>query len=71
MTEIQLDKEITFNLPEGAYAAQLSGINTFNKQTAKGRQDWIRLLFDVTVPGMLELDCRAGERDHFSGPLMC
>lgn len=60
MIEVQLDKEITFDLPQGAYAAQLTGIKPFNKQAAKGKQDWIRLHFDVTVPGMKDFDCRAG-----------
>ena len=60
MIEVTLDKEITFNLPEGAYAAQLTGIKVFNKQAAKGKQDWVRLSFDVTIPSMPDLDCRAG-----------
>ena len=60
MLEVKLEREITFNLPEGAYAASISGIKQFNKQSAKGKQDWIRLSFDVAVPGMENLDCRAG-----------
>src|SRR6478735_11397079 len=60
MIAITLEKEITFDLPEGAHAAQLTGIKTFTKQTAKGKQDWLRLLFDVNVAGMENLECRAG-----------
>jgi hypothetical protein len=60
MLEVKLEREITFNLPEGAYAAQISGIKSFNKQSAKGKQDWIRLHFDVSVPSLPNLDCRAG-----------
>jgi hypothetical protein len=60
MIEVQLDKEVTFQLPEGDYAAQLTGIKPFNKQSGRGKQDWIRLLFEVTVPNMQNLDCRAG-----------
>ena len=60
MVNITLDKEVTFDLPAGTHAAQLSGIKPFNKQAAKGKQDWLRILFDVSVPGMRELDCRAG-----------
>jgi hypothetical protein len=60
MVNVMLDREVTFDLPEGSYAAQISGLKPFNKQAAKGKQDWIRIHFDVTVPGMQELDCRAG-----------
>ena len=60
MVNITLDKEITFELPEGTYLAELTNIKPFNKQTARGRQDWVRLLFEVDVPGMRDLECRAG-----------
>jgi hypothetical protein len=60
MVNVTLDKEVTFQLPEGDYAAQLTGLKPFNKQTAKGKQDWIRLLFSVTVLDKQDLDCRAG-----------
>ena len=60
MLNVTLEKEVTFQLPEGDYAAQLTGIKQFNKQSGRGNQDWVRLLFSVTVPGMQDLDCRAG-----------
>ena len=60
MVNITLDKEITFQIPEGNYAAELTQIKPFDRQTARGRQDWIRLLFGVEVPGMRDLECRAG-----------
>ena len=60
MIEITLDREITFDLPEGNYAARLQGIKPFTKQSGRGKQDWIRLLFEVSVSGMQDLDCRAG-----------
>ena len=60
MVTVTLDKEVTFDIKEGVYAAQISGIKQFNKQTGRGRQDWIRILFEVDVPGMQDLDCRAG-----------
>jgi hypothetical protein len=60
MINVILDREVTFDLPEGAYAAQISGIKPFNKQSARARQDWIRINFDVTVPSLINLDCRAG-----------
>ena len=60
MIEVTLEREVTFDLPEGDHAAQISGIKPFNKQAAKGKQDWIRILFDVCVTGMKNLDCRAG-----------
>ena len=60
MVNVTLDKEVTFDLPEGAYAAQITGLKPFNKQTARGKQDWIRILFGVTVLDKQDLDCRAG-----------
>lgn len=60
MLNIQLDREVTFELPEGTYAAQISGIKKFSKQSGRGRQEWIRILFNVNVPRLPELDCKAG-----------
>ena len=60
MVEVTLDKEVSFQLPEGDYAAQLTGIKSFTKQSGRGKQDWLRLLFEVNVPSMQDLDCRAG-----------
>jgi hypothetical protein len=60
MVNVQLEREISFDLPAGTHSAQLSSIKPFNKQSAKGKQDWIRLVWDVEVSGMGELDCRAG-----------
>ena len=60
MINILLDREITFDLPEGTYPAKLSDMKPFTKQSGKGKEDWLRLLFDVSIPGMEDLDCRAG-----------
>ena len=60
MINVTLDKEITFDLPQGCYVAELTNIKPFNKQTSRGRQDWIRLVFEVDVSGMRDLECRAG-----------
>ena len=60
MVNVTLDKEVTFDLPEGAYAGQITGLKPFNKQTARGKQDWIRILFSVAIPDKQDLDCRAG-----------
>ena len=59
MINIELDKEVTFDLPEGIYSATISNIKTFFKQTSKGRQDWIRITWEVVVPRKERLDCRA------------
>ena len=61
MIEVTLDKEVTFDLPEGEYPAQITGVRPFNKHTGKGKQDWVRILFEVEVPGMRDLECRAGK----------
>jgi len=60
MVNITLDREVTFDLPEGTYTAQITGIKPFIKQSARGRQDWIRLLFEAHIPELQDLDCRAG-----------
>jgi len=60
MLEYQLDKEITFDLPLGKYRATLIDVKPIHKQTAKGKQNWIRLIFEVQIKGMQDLDCRAG-----------
>jgi len=52
MIEINIPKETLFDLPEGCYKAQVSDIRQFIKQTSRGAQDWVRLLFDVQVPGL-------------------
>jgi hypothetical protein len=60
MINIELEKEITFDLPEGVFPATLTNARLFAKQTAKGKQDWIRLIWEVQVAGKERLDCRAG-----------
>jgi len=60
MLNIELEKEITFDLPIGVHTATLTQVKVFHKQAAKGKQDWIRLLWEVQVKGMERLDCRAG-----------
>lgn len=60
MLNIELEKEVTFELPEGVFEATLMDIRPFTKQTIKGKQDWIRLIFEVQIPGKERLDCRAG-----------
>jgi hypothetical protein len=57
---VELDREITFDLPAGIFASELSALKPFIKQTTKGKQDWIRFTWDITVPSMKDLDCRAG-----------
>jgi hypothetical protein len=60
MLQITLDKEVTFQLPEGEYKAQLTGLKPFTKQSGKGRQNWIKLHFQVQIPDKENFDCRAG-----------
>jgi hypothetical protein len=60
MFNITIDKEVTFDLPSGVHKATLTNVKPFYKQAAKGKQDWIRLLFEVDIQGMENLDCRAG-----------
>lgn len=60
MLEIEIPKEITFDLPEGNFAAKIDNVRVFPKQSAKGAEDWVRILFQVKVPGMEHLNTLAG-----------
>ena len=42
----------TFDLPAGFYEAELTSYKPTIKQTKKGPQKWVRLLFDVKIPEM-------------------
>jgi hypothetical protein len=61
MLIVDIPKEATFNLPEGRYVAKISSLKPSIKQAGLGSQNWIRILFDVHVPGLSErFDTRAG-----------
>jgi len=60
MLEVQLPKEQTFHLPEGAHDAVIAEIKPSFKQTGRGKQAWVRILFDVDIRGMEHFHCRAG-----------
>jgi hypothetical protein len=60
MINVELEREITFDLPVGDFSSVLATLKPFIKQTNKGKQDWIRLVWDVEVLGMKDHDCRAG-----------
>jgi hypothetical protein len=49
--EIPVPSTSAFHLPEGIYQAQIYQIKTIYKETANGTEEWIRLLFDVRIPG--------------------
>ncbi len=66
MINILLDKETTFDLPIGEFKAKINKIRKYQKQTRKGTQDWVRLLFEVAVPGLERFDCRAGRNFQLS-----
>ena len=42
----------TFDLPAGTYHATLTQYKPMTKQTKKGPVEWVRLLFEVTIPEM-------------------
>jgi hypothetical protein len=44
----------TFDLPTGRFKATLSQIKPLTKQTKKGPQNWIRLVFEVQVNSMAD-----------------
>jgi hypothetical protein len=60
--KITVPKQQTYNLPEGQFNAKLLRVNESIKQTGKGPQTWIRLVFEVDVPGMARLTPLAGRK---------
>src|SRR4051812_43195986 len=54
MIVAEIPKDVSFDLPEGRYRARISNLRLFNKQTGRGPQDWLRILFEVDVPGLSE-----------------
>jgi hypothetical protein len=42
----------TFDLPTGTFKAKLTQIRSLTKQTKRGPQEWVRFIFEVTVPSM-------------------
>ncbi|MEI6193654.1 MAG: hypothetical protein WCS42_04915 [Verrucomicrobiota bacterium] len=42
----------TFDLPSGDYRCKLIRTKPIQRQTAKGNQEWIRLVFEVNVPSL-------------------
>jgi hypothetical protein len=60
MITANIPREVTFELPEGGYRAHISGFRPFIKQARQGPQDWLKILFDVQIPGLSErFDTRA------------
>ncbi|MEI6393268.1 MAG: hypothetical protein WCT12_19460 [Verrucomicrobiota bacterium] len=60
MIDIYVANEITFDLPEGNFAGKIDSVKVFPKNSRKGMEDWIRILFLVEVPGMENLHTMAG-----------
>jgi len=57
----EIPREVTFDLPQGRYRAKISGLKPSIKQAGQGPQNWIKIQFDVQIPGMSErIDTRAG-----------
>ena len=61
MITAEIPREVTFDLPEGRYAATVSDVRQVLKQSGTKPQQNIRFLFDVTIPGLSEqMDTMAG-----------
>jgi len=51
-TTAHIPAEKTFDLPTGNYRAVLMRTKTSIKQTRRGPQKWVRLLFEVQIPSV-------------------
>jgi len=60
MIEVEIPKERMWDLPEGNYSATIDSLKVFPKQSSKGMEDWVRILFQVKVPGMEHWNTLAG-----------
>jgi hypothetical protein len=61
MITADIPLEVTFELPEGRYQASISSLKPYTKPSGRGPQNWIRILFDVHIPGLSErMETRAG-----------
>lgn len=60
MINIEIPKENTWDLSEGNYRARIKQVKRQIKQTSRGAQEWVRLLFEVTIPSLSHLNCMAG-----------
>lgn len=58
--ELWLPKEIYFQLPEGNYLARIRKLKPKIKQTSRGAEDWVRVIFEVEIPSLSHLNCIAG-----------
>ena len=54
MIEVPIPQDVCFDLPEGVYRARVDTLKRFTKQTSRDSQQWIRILFEVQVPGISE-----------------
>jgi hypothetical protein len=54
MITADIPREVSFELPEGRYRASISNLKPFVKQVARGAQNWLRVLFEVNIPGLSE-----------------
>jgi hypothetical protein len=66
MRNIYIPPEVAFDLPEGKYKAVITTVRTFTKQSKRGAQEWVRILWEVEVPQLKHLDCRAGRNFQHS-----
>ena len=58
--------ETTFDIPEGRYRARLVNIVPSVRSTTRGAQQWRRFLWEVQVPGIIDLQAMAGRNFIFS-----
>lgn len=66
MITVELDKEITFDLPTGSFNAEIAQLKKFTKQTEKGKEEWLRIIFKVDIKELPNLECRAGKNFQLS-----
>lgn len=60
MLEVEIPKEITFDLPVGNYRATIVNIKPMFRQGGDGAHEWIRFLFEVQIRSLSAYTCMAG-----------
>lgn len=49
--DIPAPRTSSFHIPEGVYQARIYQVKNIDRETDHGTEEWIRLLFDVNIPG--------------------
>jgi hypothetical protein len=56
---VPVPKESTFKIREGKYSAKIKSVRKLDRQNARKSNPYVRILFNVKVPGLDRYECLA------------